>query len=239
MAVGVGLAVGQRFISARAGDTAANAAAGARHDLADAIVAAWRSQVDDDLARQPLTESELAEVEQSDGPLGREAVESSPRLAYGTTLLVAVVAARWVVLLQVGDGDILLVSRAGATSRPLPRDPRLLGNETTSLSAPRAQEDVRTAAVPVGPDGPALAVLASDGFANAYADDAAFLQVGPDLLAHVRASGVKSVAERLEAWLETASRHDGDDVTVVMVAFEGADEALAGVPTPGAGGRRP
>jgi serine/threonine protein phosphatase PrpC len=223
LAVEVGLAVGSSFLAGAANDSAPLARGRPVQDLPGAVVEDWKRRVDADLARYPLTESEMSELRDVDGVDDRRIVQMSPRLAYGTTLLLAVVAARWIVVLQIGDGDVLLVSPAGKTSRPLPPDPRLIANETTSLSASSAEDDVRIGVTAVDRDDPALMVLATDGFSNAYTDDEAFLQVGPDLLAHLRQSGVQSIADRLEAWLETASRHDGDDVTVVVISFQNPD----------------
>jgi serine/threonine protein phosphatase PrpC len=202
--------------------------------LARAIVERWRDRVSEDLVRTPLTDTELAGLEKTDGGRSREVVERSPVVAYGATLLLAVVARRRVMMLQVGDGDILLVSPGGQTHRPIPADPRLIGNETTSLSGDSAVDDFRFAVAGTGDGGPALMVLATDGFSNAYTDDDAFLQVGSDLLEHVEHQGVGSVAHRLGEWLETASRHDGDDVTVVVVSFvgPGATPAVSVQPAP-------
>ena len=64
----------------------------------------------------PFTEAELATLEKLDGMEGRAAVESSPELAYGATLLAAAATDKVLLYLQLGDGEILSVSAPG----PLP-----------------------------------------------------------------------------------------------------------------------
>jgi hypothetical protein len=52
---------------------------------------------------------------------------------------------------------------------------------------------------------------------NAYQDDTSFLQIGTDLLARIGAVGMDAVAAELEAFLQEAAEHSGDDVTVAVV----------------------
>ena len=62
---------------------------------------------------------------------------------------------------------------------------------------------------------PALVLAATDGYANSFADDAGFLQVGSDLLAMIRADGLELVSGELARWLsEVSELGSGDDVTV-------------------------
>ena len=216
LAVAAGLEVGRRFLDrvGGAGD-AATARRRASESLPAALVAEWRRRVEVDLAASPLRADELNGVDEAD----RDLVAATPALAYGATLLAVLFSPAWVLVVQVGDGDVMFVSPAGETSRPVPKDARLIGNETTSLSAPKAEDDFRLAAVPLGADGPAVVIVSTDGFANAYADDASFLKVGSDVLAKVNADGMKAVDAELETWLSSASSYDGDDVSAVIVSL--------------------
>jgi hypothetical protein len=138
---------------------------------------------------------------------------------YGTTLLAAAATPDWLVLLQIGDGDILLVSHAGEVQRAFERDARLLGVETTSLCGPRAERDVRIRVITLaGRTPPAMVLLSTDGYANSFRDDAGFLQVGPDLLHIIRGEGVRTVENSLEGWLNDCSEQgSGDDISVGLL----------------------
>src|SRR5436305_1513624 len=91
---------------------------------------------------------------------------------------------------------------AGGPPLVAPADVRLFGNETTSLCLPDAWNDMH---VDVQPESaPALILLASDGYANSFSDDAAFRRVGSDLLEMIRADGLDAVSQALPGWLADA-----------------------------------
>ena len=74
------------------------------HELERKIVSGWLAAVHSDLERNPFTQAELATLEKEDGMEGRAAVESSPELAYGATLLAAGATDKVLLYLQLGDG---------------------------------------------------------------------------------------------------------------------------------------
>jgi serine/threonine protein phosphatase PrpC len=200
----------------------------AAETLARTVADRWNAAVDADLAARPLTAAELETLAAAQGEAARAALEAHPRLAYGTTLLAVLIAESFLLYFQLGDGDILAVADDGQVSRPVPRDPRLFANETTSLSGPEAWRDARVVVqVAAGPS-PALILLSTDGYANAFRDDQEFCQVGPDLLALLRAEGLDQVAALLPDWLAEASREgSGDDVTLGILCRTGALLAAA------------
>ena len=184
--------------------------------LPQRVVDVWRLGVERHIAEQPFTPDEWARLLASVGAQGRAEVETNPWLAYGTTLLFAAVRAEHVIYAQLGDGDILLVATDGTVSRPCwPADRRLFANETTSLCRPEAWLDMR---IDVQSDNPALIMLATDGYANSFANDADFRRVGTDLLAMIRADGLAAVAAALPDWLDESSRlGSGDDITLGLI----------------------
>jgi len=185
--------------------------------LAAAIVATWHAGVEVDLARRPFSEAELLALERAAGPEVRAEVQAEPVLAYGATLLVALVEGDAATLLQLGDGDILSITDEGA-DWAIPPDPRLFGGVTTSLCLPEAEEDFRFGEVLSGPGGGYL-LLATDGFRNAFADEESFLMVGPDVWRCAAEGGLDAVAENLGPWLEEAASYSGDDVTAAVVSL--------------------
>lgn len=203
----------------------------AEEHLPRLLVRRWNAAVDEALAAEPFTADELEALERKEGTRARVWVEENPRMAYGATVLATVVAPQFLFHLQLGDGDILCVSERGEATRPIDRDPRHLGNQTTSLCSPLAEREVRIAFQMRSSPTPALIFLATDGYANSFRDDAAFLQVGTDLLALLREDGVDSVEASLEGWLTDASAMgSGDDITLGLLCR--LDGLAAGPGTP-------
>lgn len=179
------------------------------------IVKEWRAAVDRHLTETPFSEAELARLEAKRGPTGLQEVSSNPRLAYGATVLGALVAADYIAYLQLGDGDILTVTTDGSVVRPFAHDPRLMANETTSLCMEHAAHEVRTRFEAVVDRGPSLILLSTDGYANSFINEEAFLKVGSDLLDMLCDEGAESISEALPGWLAQASvAGSGDDISV-------------------------
>jgi serine/threonine protein phosphatase PrpC len=188
-------------------------------ELPQRIVGRWVELTLADLAARPLTEQELAGVEAGEGAEAAASVRADPLLAYGATLLAALAVPGTLVIAQLGDGDVLLVDRAGHTSRPVPRDERLLGSFTTSICRPGAEADFRSVVLDGDAATPALLLLSTDGYANSFRSDGDYLQVGTDFLDLLRKHGAEAVGKQLPAILEDASTNgSGDDVTLAILA---------------------
>lgn len=184
------------------------------------IVDSWLAAVLSDLENHPLTEEELNQLQANDCPESRKAVETMPALAYGATLLVAAATEDLILLLQLGDGEILSVGSGGETTRPLPADARLVGNQTTSLCQPDARRQFRSAWFS-DPDLPALVLLSTDGYANSFRSDRDFLRIGSDYLAMIQEQGIETLAEELPGILNEASQQgSGDDITLAILQSE-------------------
>jgi hypothetical protein len=165
--------------------------------LPRALVRAWQEAVGQHIKANPSSEGELDVT------------------AYGATILTVAVADRFVLYLQLGDGEILTVNEQGTVSKPLIKDDRLFANETTSLCTPDAWSDFRVSFQPITHEHPALILLATDGYPNSFRDEAGFLKVGTDILQTIRAEGLGRVKDNLEVWLSDSTRAgSGDDVTL-------------------------
>lgn len=187
-------------------------------DVPTQIVARWTERVRQHLVQSSVTDDEWQRVAAAEGPIALDAVRADPVLAYGTTVLAAMVTERCVVLAQIGDGDILAVAPDGRTTRPLPADERLIGNRTTSLCQSGAQNDFRVVVLAAERVPLDLLLLATDGYANSFKTDADFLQVGHDLFEMIRTDGVEAVAQRLPGFLAHASENgSGDDITLGLL----------------------
>jgi hypothetical protein len=141
----------------------------AAEQLPRTLVRAWQDAARQELAAKPFTPEEEEAWQRHLGPR-KSPVD--PLRAYGATLLAALLAPQYAVFLQLGDGDIVIVDRDGGVTRPpLPTDPRLVANQTTSLCSPNAWKDVRVYFQPLIDRVPSLVMLATDGYKNSFADE--------------------------------------------------------------------
>ena len=172
-----------------------------------AIVGAWRAAVLRHAASHPFTSEELAR--------GGGQLHTAPVLAYGSTLILALICHTGIALAQLGDGDAL-VRREGAAARPVPVDPRLVGGETTSLCLDSAVADFRFASVPAA-TGPDLVLLCTDGYGNSFGSSDWWRVLVDDVAGFASTHGFEAVGERLPAWLAESARVGGDDVSAVLM----------------------
>lgn len=185
--------------------------------LPEAIVADWSKHVREHLESTPITQTEWQTLEKASADEAWKQVQEEPTLAYGATLIAALVTSSQILLLQVGDGDAVLVAPDGTASHPIPADERLNGEFTTSICRRDAAADFRHTILTC--DGKAsLLMLATDGYSNSFRTDADFLQVGTDFLQMVRQYGLSEVNKQLPQILEHASANgSGDDITLALV----------------------
>ncbi|HET6975245.1 MAG TPA: PP2C family serine/threonine-protein phosphatase [Pyrinomonadaceae bacterium] len=177
--------------------------------LPHAIVRAWREGVEEHLNANPLSEVELDALR-----------NDTLSQAYGATILTVAVSERFILYLQLGDGEILTVTDQGTVSKPLIKDERLFANETTSLCTAEAWSDFRISFQAITNEHPALILLATDGYPNSFRDQAGFLKVGSDILEMIRTAGLGHVQDSLEGWLLDSTRAgSGDDVTVGILCY--------------------
>jgi serine/threonine protein phosphatase PrpC len=193
--------------------------------LPRALVRRWLEAVGQHLKTNPLSEAEHDLCAGGEKAVAGEAARSSQAVAYGATVLVAIVTEAFILYMQLGDGEILAVSTKGEVSKPLPKDERLFANETTSLCAPDAWRDFRICFQAITHVPPAIILLSTDGYPNSFRDESGFLKVGSDILEMVRADGLGHVKDNIEAWLADSTRAgSGDDVTLGVICRTDAPE---------------
>jgi hypothetical protein len=177
--------------------------------LVPAIIGRWRAAARDDLAEEPFT---IAEEE-------ARAFGDDALIAYGTTLLLAITWRNWLVLTQIGDGDIVCIRPDGRALLPVPGDPSLDGRQTTSLCGPRAEQEFRAAAVNTAIT-PLLGVLlATDGYGNAQVVEPWPDAVSSDLAELIGDCEPEWLAEQLPLWASHCASSDGstDDTTIALL----------------------
>lgn len=166
----------------------------------------WRDGVSAHLDAHPFTAMEHQRA-------GRD-LDEAPLPAYGATLVVALIAPDGVHLVQIGDGDAL-VYMAGGVLRPVRDDPRLVGNQTTSLCLPDALSDFRHGFVAAAHQ-PSLVLVSTDGYGNSFAADDWAPAVLTDVARLVDRDGWAAVEAALPEWVAESARVGGDDVTVLI-----------------------
>jgi serine/threonine protein phosphatase PrpC len=189
-----------------------------RIKLPQKLVSRWGERVFADLDKFPFSELELRNLESAAGRAALVELQERPAVAYGATLIIAAIASSTALYLQIGDGDLVTVQDNGQVNRPVPGDPRLQGNTTTSLCGARAAEDFRAAIDRFGGDPLELVLLATDGYFNSFRSTEGFEKASVDLLETLRREAPEEVQKRLTAWLDGISRGgSGDDVTLGLI----------------------
>jgi serine/threonine protein phosphatase PrpC len=178
--------------------------------LVPSVVEAWLRAVAADHAETPFTPSEEAI---------RAIADDDPVIAYGATLLLALLAGRWVLVAQIGDGDVVALRADGVADVPVPTDPTLDGHYTTSLCQAAAVDSFRITLIDQSSTPLVALLLATDGFGNAQLSDPWPPAVGADVVSMLRSHGIPWVQEQLPIWVERCASKEGsgDDTTVVLV----------------------
>ena len=181
-----------------------------------AMVAAWKTAVRADIAKQPFSPLDFAAFPEP-APVLKPGHDwpGAAFLAYGATLVAVVITRNYILYSQLGDGDILSIQEGGIVSRPLPKQHEFMSNHTVSLCTHQAPRQFQIKVDSCRAQAPVLVMLSTDGYANCFGNEEAFFGVGADLLAYLRTHGNAFVEEMLESWLRESSRDgSGDDITV-------------------------
>lgn len=175
--------------------------------MAGRLATAWRGLVYQHLSARPYDGVERV-------------LAGSPFSPYGATLLTLGADADALVMLQIGDGDLMLGYPDGRLERPLPADEGLIGEQTYSLCSEDAATHCRVASIwrPVGAEWPDFALLGSDGVSKSFSDDHAF----DDAVARLRMLALTdwdALMAALPDWLrDLAERGSGDDSSLCLLA---------------------
>jgi serine/threonine protein phosphatase PrpC len=180
---------------------------GGGEGIVDEILTRWRQAVVTDHQTRSGTATDWVEA------------SSDVLTPYGCTLAAVAVAPGQLLVLQIGDSDVLFGYPDGRIERPLPVDQGLVGEQTYSLCAPDAalRFRVRTMAADGASNWPDFVMLSTDGVAKSFANEAAFLAVARQYRDTLHKVGLTEVLGRLDDWLtEVSRRGSGDDVTLCL-----------------------
>ncbi len=185
----------------------------------------WREAVMAHFGQSPFAPAEMSTAIEKYGEDVLRKLESNPFRAYGTTLLAVAVHPEFILTLQIGDGDLLVVGSNGAVARPIAADPRLIANETTSLSSGDAWKDIRVSYQRITNSPPALLLACTDGYSNAFRESD-LEAVAVEWVAAIQTDGVEEVRDYLpESLAEASMRGSGDDTTLAMIYRTNTDPA--------------
>jgi len=181
---------------------------GTKDNLAKTIHRQWMEKVRNHLANNPFSpEEELIDVK----------VLNNQVISYGTTLLGALIAKNYIIYLQLGDGDILVVNDKEVT-RPIPKDENLIANETYSLCDKEADSLFRFYYQPVIGQLPDLILLSTDGYSNSFPNDNEFQKTALDYNNLYKEEGMSFIRKNISGWLKDTTVHgSGDDLTAILV----------------------
>jgi serine/threonine protein phosphatase PrpC len=193
------------------------------------LISEWKQRVLRHASEQEFSGIEISQMAPANrSEVGQPVPEAHVLDAYGATLLLLIITQSYAVYLQLGDGEMLVVSEETTAcglstslpeaTGPLPKDPQLIANETSSLCCDDALRRFRVRFQVLGPIVPSLFLICTDGYSNAFESPAGFQQTATDLLKALGTSGIETVdasfAEELE---HVSTMGSGDDVTVVVV----------------------
>lgn len=178
----------------------------------------WREAVRWHYSNHPFTDAELRRLECAGGAAALEATLAKPLLAYDAMAMSTLAGGPYIACLQIGAGDLLLVSEAGETRRAFPgSDAPSADSDAASLCDEDAATNFRLLIEPAGSDAPSLVILCSPAFADSFERDAEFMHVGADMLKAISTEGLEKVSSLLERVLVDASRRtDGEDVALAV-----------------------
>ena len=185
--------------------------------LANEIVGRWRNEIKKDLAERPLDEREQEAVLRHGESWAKRAEH-----IYGTTLAAGLVTPTMVLLLQQGDGCCVAIGQDAGEPywRPVPEDPRCVGNVTSSLSDEDAEQSVRFAVIDRRRNDPVSVLVGTDGVDKSMAEegDAYFLRKVTLEVLDKRRQGHRDLSYMLESWMKSeldslSSLGAGDDTS--------------------------
>lgn len=176
--------------------------------VARKILFTWREEVQEHCQRFPLNENEIALLKNPD----------DIKVAYGATLVIAVITPKYAIYLQLGDGDIVVIDHEQKVFSPIAPDKDVLGVETHSLCEKEPEKYWRIASISYE-QMPNWVLLATDGYANSYANNTSFLNMLEQLYQKTLQHGLGALLDVLPSWLEDTTQHgSGDDISVALLS---------------------
>lgn len=182
--------------------------------LAEQTLKRWVQKVMGHLKATPFQTEEVEDLDYA----GRRALGGNALLAYGATLMGAVLVDGYLVGVNLGDGDLMVYSKK-TVAYYQHSDHNTVADHTYSLCTSgalaywfyviRRIDDVDAV------------LLATDGYRNSYRTLKGFEQVGTDLIKLHAKKGMSVIEADWESWLtETTRLGSGDDITAAIAIMQ-------------------
>ena len=179
--------------------------------LGKSIILAWRERVQEHFEKNSFTTEELC----SFGNRERDYLTENRTVAYGTTMLVGLLFGKMLYVLQLGDGEIRVVTKDGYIS-PIKKDERLRFGATTSLCDADAFRHLRCCVLPA--DKIKGCWLSSDGVRNSFENEEGFESFIHTVVRQYREAKFSDFKSQLKSFLPVLTKKgSGDDVSVAYL----------------------
>jgi len=180
------------------------------------ITREWNARVLHDHKNKKFTSNELSALYQEvKNESFMDSIRLDPKISYGTTLIVLASYGDFMLYLQIGDGDILVVDDTGSVRKPLRDDVQFSRYQTKSLCTDGASDDFRIAVEKNNEANPVLMLASTDGYSNSFKSHQEYFEVGIAYRDLIKILGCDFLEDTLEDMLcKTSSEGSGDDITV-------------------------
>ncbi len=184
-------------------------------EIPTSIAREWNKRVLHDYKKNKFSSGELSTLYEVMSESFLDSIRLDPKIAYGTTLVVTAFNGSFMLYLQIGDGDILVLDNTGNVRKPLRDDVRFSRYQTKSLCSDVASHDFRVAVEKNDESKPVLVLASTDGYSNSFKSYQDFFNVGIAYRDLIRIFGFDTLEDILEVLLCKTSFHgSGDDITV-------------------------
>ncbi len=186
----------------------------------------WMDRVQYHVQKHPFSNNEIDHILKKKGPLILEKIIDNPKIAYGSTLLTAVITKNYFIFFQLGDGNILIVDNDKNVRNMFSNKNGDSGDKssvesivhTESLCMDDSWLEFKTGIFDFHALKPKLILLSTDGYCNSFNNESGFLKIGLDYLALLEEYGYSYLSENLYDILRQTSREgSGDDITLGLI----------------------
>ncbi|HEX7207235.1 MAG TPA: PP2C family serine/threonine-protein phosphatase [Nitrososphaeraceae archaeon] len=194
-----------------------------RYSIPRLLVHNWMDRVQNHVEKHPFSKNEIDLILKNKGSLILEKIINNPKIAYGSTLLTAVITKNYFIFFQLGDGNILIVDNDknvrnmfSTRNNDLDEKPSIESIiHTESLCMDDSWLEFKTGIYDFHALKPKLILLSTDGYYNSFNNTSGFLKIGLDYLALLEELGYSYLSQNLYNILrQTSIEGSGDDITV-------------------------
>lgn len=139
---------------------------------------------------------------------------NEPYQFYGTTLLGVLLKKDYMVVVQIGDGNILTLFENNKLIQYIKKDKELVANETTSLCDFNAIENINVVIVKTKTK-PVLVTVSTDGVINSFTNPEDFYNIPYEIVNEIKSSSFSDTCVNVKQLLiDMATKGSGDDCTL-------------------------